>query len=152
MIPKSWWLTGLACLVILAAFPFAGHLLRGDQKGRCAWDGQALEPIYQVRIVEEPVIAHKFCCLRCAELWLERRGREPVQIFVTDEASGTELEASDAHYVRSTVATNAVTGNRRHTFRVVEDAVKHAEAADGRRLTGADRPFSKTSPTDSGTP
>jgi len=51
------------------------------------------------------------------------------------------LSASQAHYVRSTVATNAVTGNRRHVFRTVEDALKHAEAAHGRRLLGAERPF-----------
>ncbi len=150
MVPKSWWLTGLAGLAIVAALPFVGHWLRGDQEERCAWDGQELEPIYQVRIVEEPAIATKFCCIRCAESWLERRGRQPLQIFVTDEASGTEIESSKAHYVRSTVATNAVTGNRRHAFAAVEDAVKHAEGARGRQLSGADRPFTK--PTEIGNP
>ena len=35
-------------------------------------------------------------------------------------------------------------------FRAVEDASKHAEAADGRRLLGAERPFVKMGLTDSG--
>ena len=62
---------------------------------------------------------------------------------MTDEAGGIELEAGEALYVRSTVVTNAVTGNRRHVFRRDADARKHAEAANGRRLLGADRPFAK---------
>lgn len=141
MITKSWWLVGLLGLGIAAALPVVGHLIRGEADERCAWDGLGLEPIYQVRIIEETGNAYTFCCLRCAESWLEQRGRQPVRILVTDEASGTEISASQAHYVRSTVATNAVTGNRRHVFRTVEDALKHAEAAHGRRLLGAERPF-----------
>jgi len=152
MIPKSWWLSGLAGLVIVTAIPVVGHLIRGDREGRCAWDGLKIEPIYQVRIVEKPGITDQFCCLQCAEFWLERRGRKPIDIFVTDESSGMEIEASDAFYVRSAVATNPVTGDHRHVFRAFEDAKKHAESAHGRQLLGDERPFEKKRLTDSGNP
>jgi hypothetical protein len=145
MVPKSWWLTGLAGLIILSILPFAGQVLRGDREDQCAWDGLRLEPIYQVRIVEETGSTANFCCLQCAERWLERHDGASVRVFVTDEASGAELDASRALYVRSSVVTNTVTGNRRHVFRRIEDASKHADAAHGRRLLGAERPFAKAS-------
>ena len=152
MIPNSWWLSGLAGLVIVTVIPVVGHWIRGDREGRCAWDGLEIEPIYQVRIVEKPGVTYQFCCLQCAEFWLKRRGRKPIAIFVTDGASGREIKASNAFYVRSTVATNAVTGDRRHVFRAVEDALKHAKAAHGRQLQGDERPFEKRRLTDSANP
>jgi hypothetical protein len=152
MVPRSWWLTALAGLVIAALLPFVGHLIRGDAQHRCAWDGQEIELIYRVRIVEDAENTYEFCCLQCAELWLERRGHKPLRILVTDEASGQEIEAFKAYYVRSTVATNAVTGNRRHVFRTAEDALKHAEAAHGRRLLEDERPFAKPGLTEKAKP
>ena len=130
-------------MIIVAVVPFAAHWIRGDAEERCAWDGLAVEPVYRVRIVEEPGITYTFCCLQCAERWLDRRNVKPLDIIVTDETSGTELKAPVANYVRSTVATNTITGNRLHVFRTAEDAMKHAEAANGRRLLGAERPFAE---------
>jgi hypothetical protein len=151
MIPKAWWFGGLIGLVIVAILPCAGHLMRGGDNERCAWDGLEIEPIYQVRIVEESGFTGRFCCLRCAEAWQARRG-QPLNVFVTDEASGMELDAAQAVYVRSTVITNAITGNRRHVFRRIEDATKHAEAAHGHRLLGAERPFAKMDANEPETP
>lgn len=131
----------MAGLIIIAALPFAAHWMRRGAGERCAWDGLPIESIYRVRIVERPGIAYTFCCVQCAERWLERRDTKPLEILVTDEASGGEIDASRASFVRSGVATNTITGNRVHVFRTAADAMKHAEAARGRRLTGAERPF-----------
>lgn len=143
MVPKSWWLAGLAGLILLAVLPFAAKTLRGDRGERCAWDGLELEPIYQVRVVEADGFTATLCCLRCAERWLQRRAGEGVRVIVTDEASGLELASTEAIYVRSSVVTNTITGERRHVFRRTEDATKHAEAAYGHRLLGVERPFAK---------
>jgi hypothetical protein len=142
MIPNSWWYKGFVGLVVVASLPFIGHLIRGDRGNRCDWDGLAIEPIYQVRFVEQLGDSYHFCCLQCAERWWERRGTSSVQVFVTDEKSGQELRASEAYYVRSVISTNDVTGNRQHVFRDEADAVKHAQAARGRQLLGDERPFS----------
>jgi len=150
MIPKTWWWTGLVGLVIVASLPFVGHALRDDRETRCNWDGLEIEPIYQVRILDAAGATQRYCCLGCAESWLQRSGHQPVGIFVTDEASGAELDPSEAIFVRSTVTTNEVTGNRRHVFRHEDDALKHIDAAHGRRLLGAERPFAKMESADSG--
>ena len=142
MIPNSWWLTGLVGLVVVAALPIIGNSMRGDGGNRCAWDGLSIEPIYRVRLVEGSADSFQFCCIQCAERWLTQRRNEKLEVFVTDEASGQEMFAENSHFVRSTVSTNEVTGNRVHVFRNLENATKHAEAAHGRLLTGDERPFS----------
>lgn len=139
-------------MTLIAALPFVAHRLRSGGEERCAWDGLEIEPIYRVRIVEGPGITYTFCCLQCAELWLERRAVTPDGIRVTDEAGGSEIDATAANYVRSTIPTNAITGNRVHVFRSSQDAQKHAEAANGRRLLGAERPFSNMTDSDSASP
>jgi hypothetical protein len=143
-IPQSWWWNGLAALAAAAVLPIIGHALRGDHPPCCAWDGLPVEPVYRVRVAAEGDAAQEFCSVRCAELWLERSGCRPVRIIVTDEATGEELDSSRACYVRSTVATSAVTGNRVHVFRTREDAQRHAAAAHGWPLTGSARPFAQT--------
>jgi hypothetical protein len=142
MIPKSWWYFGLFWLIIVATLPFLGHLIRGNRGDRCDWDGLKIEPIYQVRLVEQSGISFRFCCIQCAMRWWEHRGSETSQVFVTDEISGDEIEASEAYYVRSLVSTNQVTGNRQHVFRDIADAQTHAEAAGGRQLLDDEKPFS----------
>ena len=139
-------------MIIVAALPFAAHWIRGGADERCAWDGLEIDPVYRVRIVEQPGITYTFCCVQCAVRWLDRREVAPRDIFVTDEASGAEIPAREASYVRSTVSTNAITGNRVHAFRTAEDAMKHAQAAGGRRLIGAERPFAGITFSDSDVP
>jgi hypothetical protein len=149
-IPRSWWWNALVGLGVAALLPVVGHALRGNHSRGCAWDGLPLEPIYRVRIIERPGATREFCSVRCAELWLRQCGCRPSRILVTDEAGGGELDASAARYVRSTVPTNPVTGNRVHVFRTEEAASRHAAAARGRSLAGAERPFSAIPGADSG--
>src|SRR5207302_1669595 len=76
-----------------------------------------------------------------ASLWLARRGDRPEAVYVTDEAGGAGIDSRSAYFVRSTVVTNPVPGNRTHVFRDRADMAEHARAFRGRRLAGAVRPF-----------
>jgi hypothetical protein len=139
---SRWW-SVLAVLVIAVGLAVLGTSIRRHLPGRCALDGDRIEPLYRVRVVDEAGESQEFCCLRCAQLWLKGRQEQPAGIYVTDEASGQEIDGQDAFYVRSSVVTKATTGNRIHTFREQEDAEKHAASALGRILTGSDRPFTR---------
>jgi hypothetical protein len=134
-------IAALAGLLLLAALPVLGHWVRRAPEGRCALDGVAIVPIYQVRVRDGQGNDQTFCCIRCAELWLGRQTATPQAVTVTDEASGQAIEATAAYFVRSTVVTAPTTGNRVHAFADQADAERHAESAHGRLLTGTDRPF-----------
>jgi hypothetical protein len=60
---------------------------------------------------------------------------------VVDGATGAEVPAAEAFYVRSVVVADAVTRDRVHAFARREDAERHAEAHHGTLLVGAERPF-----------
>ena len=138
----SRWHIVLAVLIVAVALAVAGSWSRRRAPGRCALDGAPIEPLYRVRVVDGHGHSHDFCCVRCAELWLEGQMARPREVHVTDESGGGEVEANRAYFVRSSVVTTATTGNRIHAFKDREDAERHAAAAGGRLLTGTDRPFS----------
>lgn len=141
MRPSRGTLAFVAGLLLLGALPVVRHWAWRPPPGRCALDGVAIEPLYRVRVQDARGRDHEFCCVRCAELWLGR-GREPPRaVFVTDEASGREVDAAAAHFVRSGVVTTPTTGNRVHAFATSADAARHAEVARGRVLRESERPF-----------
>lgn len=84
---------------------------------------------------------HLFCCVRCAEIWLRGQPAPPRAVAVTDEATGEEIDASAAWYVRSSIVTMTVTGNRIHVFRNRTEAERHAEAYGGTVLGRSEEPF-----------
>jgi polyferredoxin len=131
----------LAGAALVAGLPVIGTLARRQSGARCEFDGQAIDPVYRVRIVDAAGTSHRFCCIRCADDWLRRRNDPPAAVFVTDEMSGVEVEAGSAVFVHSSVVTNAVTGNRIHAFRDVAAADAHARAYAGWMLEGAERPL-----------
>jgi hypothetical protein len=131
-------LTGLAVVV---GIPLAGRLARRDDGPRCDFDGQPVDAVYRVRVVGPDGREYSFCCVHCAQLWLARRDDPPAAVYVTDEATGEPVEARAAAFVRSTVVTNPVTGNRVHAFRDRAAAEEHARAFGGWVLTGDERPF-----------
>jgi hypothetical protein len=133
------WLLALAVLVV--GLPVAGWWSRYDAEPRCAFDGLPIQPAYRMRVVDSDGATHHFCCVRCGRLWLERQAGIPEEVWVTDEASGDELDARFAHFVHSAVVTDAVSGNRVHVFRDPKAAEEHARAFHGWTLTGAERPF-----------
>src|SRR5205085_4492845 len=125
----------------VVALPLAGHWARRHTKQGCALDGEKVQPIYQVELVDDQERRHQFCCLRCAEIWLRRQRVAPRAILVTDEASGQAIDSAAACYVRSSVVTTPTTGNRIHVFARRADAEKHAAAFAGAVLSEVERPF-----------
>jgi hypothetical protein len=105
-----------------------------------------LEPLYRVRIVDNAGQSHEFCCIRCAEIWLQHQAGGSAAVFVTDEASGDEIEAGSATFLRSRVVTMPATGNRTHAYRNRADAEKHAARWQGTILTPPERPFASVNP------
>ena len=131
----------LASLMVVIGFPVAGKWARRHAGPRCAFDGLTIVPIYGARIVDPTGEAHRFCCVRCAGLWLARRGDRPATVFVTNEAGGLEIDARSAVFVRSAVATRPITGNHVHVVRERADAEDHARAFGGWVLKDDERPF-----------
>ncbi len=141
-VPRSWWWFALFGLAIATALPILGNLARDDARRRCALDGQTIDSLYAVRVMADTNREYPFCCLTCAELWIDRARATPRKIVVVDEASGTPIDASAAYYVDgSSVKSNAPTGDRRHVFRKLADAQSHAATYRGRVLSGDERPF-----------
>jgi hypothetical protein len=141
VIPTSWWLRGWFGLVVVGLLPVLGSWLRGDGGERCTLDGVLIEPAFRVRVVSRHSGSLPFCSIGCAEHWIETHHETPQAVFVTDEMTDREIPATAAHYVRSTVVTNSLTGERRHVFAREPDAKRHARAARGRILVGPERPF-----------
>ena len=135
------WIIGLIGLVVVAALPVAGHWIRGQRTGRCAFDGMPIEPIWRVRMLNRQGAADEFCCIRCAELWLERGNLVPAAIYVTDEVTGREIDSSLAYFVRSSVVTTPHTNNRIHVFQEKAESEKHAMSARGKVLRDIDKPL-----------
>jgi hypothetical protein len=140
-VPTSRSLLLVAGLLVVVGLPLAGTWARRRPGDRCEFDGLPVEPRYRVRVADRAGGSHTFCCVRCAGLWLQRQGESPAAVRVTDEASGAEIDAAKAFFVRSTVVTDAITGNRVHVFGGRADAEEHARAYAGRALTGGERPF-----------
>jgi hypothetical protein len=135
------WLAGLVYLLVLGVLPLVGHWARSGAERTCAHDGEVIKPLYRVRVVDDHGRDVVFCCIHCAEAWLQRESTPPKAIWVTDETTGDEIEAASAYFVRSAVVTNPTTLNRIHVFRAESDAEEHARACNGRVLDAAERPF-----------
>lgn len=127
--------------LVVVGLPLLGRWLRQDPSSRCALDGLPIEPLYQVRILDPDGKPRAFCCVSCAQRWLSREEDPPRAVFVTDESSGNTIEAASAHFVRSTVATSPITGNRVHVFADRVAAEAHVRAFGGWALIGSERPF-----------
>jgi hypothetical protein len=137
--PRLLWV--LAGVLLVVGLPLAGKWARGPAAPRCDLDGLAIEPLYRVRVVDRAGAAHHFCCVGCAGRWRERQAEGPAAVYVTDEATGAEMDARSAVFVRSLVMTNPVTRNRIHVFRDPAAAEEHARAFAGTVLTGEERPL-----------
>lgn len=145
MINRRRLLWGSAWLGIVIGLPIAGRSLRRVRTDRCDFDGDLIMPIYQVRVVDAQSAEHRFCCVLCAEQWIER-AVGPLEVFVTDETTGRELPAERAVFVRSNVVTQPSTGNRIHAFADRGQAARHAREAGGKVLSPAERPLRSSPP------
>jgi hypothetical protein len=134
-------LIGVTGLFVIFGLPLAGYWARLGPHDSCALDGSRLEPRYQVHIVDHRGRDQWFCCIHCATLWLGQQEERPRSILVTDEATGAEIDAAAAWFVRSIVITMPHTGNDIHTFRHLEDAERHASQNHGSVLSPEESPF-----------
>ena len=140
MLTSRWQIAAIGMIVVIA-LPFAAKFSRRGQGPRCEFDGAAIEPLYRVTVIDEHQDAHGFCCVRCAEGWLQRSHLRPQMVLVTDEIAGQSIDARSAFFVRSIVITNPTTGNRCHVFQNESDAESHRAANRGVHLTGSEQPF-----------
>jgi hypothetical protein len=138
---KWFWWASLLVALSAVVLPWLGSRSRRQRLPECALDGIAIVPIYAVEIVDAERQKHRFCCVRCAEYWLAQQTSPASEIYVTDEVSGQLVEAGEAFFVRSSVETNAVTGNRIHAFENRADAEGHAAQFRGRLLAEGERPL-----------
>lgn len=140
MTRRRWIQVIAAAAGVAVGVPLASRLARRREPG-CEFDGQPFVARYVVRLTDPDDRPHEFCSITCAMRWLERDRRPPRSVQVVDEPSGTMIDAARAHFVRSSVTTNAVVGNRIHAFADREAALEHARRFGGIELTGDDRPF-----------
>ncbi|HKB42488.1 MAG TPA: hypothetical protein VKD72_39035 [Gemmataceae bacterium] len=133
--------SGLAGLFVVIGLPLAGHLARRNAEAGCDLDGVKIDRRYRVEIVDNQQERHTFCCLRCAQLWMQHQSTAPRSITVIDEESGEPVDAAAAYYVRSFVVTQQSTGNRIHVFRDRAAAERHAEKHWGTVLPESENPF-----------
>jgi hypothetical protein len=139
--PDLPWRTALVGTVVVAGLALLAHWARRDAGTGCALDGTRIDPAYRVEVVDSAGGSYAFCCPTCARIWLGRQSAPPRAVTATDEASGEAIDAATAHYVRSSVVTNAGTGNRIHVFRDRGDAERHAERFGGTVLSESENPF-----------
>lgn len=139
---RFWW-SALLVGLLAAGLPFLGTYSRRQRLPNCALDGVAIVPTYAVEIEAAGKPTCRFCCIRCAQYWLarEREQQAGLSITVTDEVSAQPIDAHDAVFVRSSVVTNAVTGNNIHAFAESLDARQHAAHFRGKVLAGEEKPF-----------
>ena len=137
----------ILALVVVAILPWAADRLRNGSE-RCELDGVETAPAYRTVIVEADDTAHPFCGVRCAQLWLARHPAPPREIRVTDCATGRELAADDAWFVRSYGTWGDGAPDAIRVFARRADAEQHAEAYGGEMLLASDRPFKRRSDAD----
>lgn len=138
---NRWWGMALLSLLVAAALPGIGRMLRVLPAQRCALDGAEVDPQTRVLLTTADQTRRSFCSLFCAERWLAASGARPQSVLVVDETTGTAIPSEQAYFVRSLIIAHEPTGERRHAFRNPQDARRHAEEHRGRILEGDDRPF-----------
>lgn len=143
MTRRQFWLVVLLESTAVVGLPLLGTSVRRRGLPQCGLDGAPIEPIYAVRVVDADGRHWEFCCLLCADYWLTQQACEPREVRVVDETTGQELASEKAFFARSSIVTNAATGNRVHVFRYRDDAQRHVAANGGRLLSGSERPLQR---------
>lgn len=127
----------VAGVAAAGAAPTIAHAIRGDRGDRCDLDGARIDLSARVRIADAISGSHEFCCVHCAERWMESSGRVPGEILVTDETSGNEVDARVAWFVW--MRAPGESGIR--AFADEQEARRHAAAFGSTVLTADERPF-----------
>ncbi|KKO18726.1 MAG: hypothetical protein DCC43_05565 [Candidatus Brocadia sp.] len=127
-------------LVLSITVAFTGVAYQKFLKSpRCAFDGSAVPPIYEVDIVLKDRSVKKFCSIYCAVQWFKKNNQMIDHVIVTDEIRGKKIDSFMAYFVESELVTNETNDNRIHVFQQRQDALTHEEKFHG-KIT--DDPFS----------
>jgi ribosomal protein L24E len=133
MPPNKRWITLFIIFVII--FLVLG--CQGERKSiesRCDYDGMKIEPIYAVYFILQDGTEKKFCSIACASMSFSALKKQIREVRVVDEPSGNKINASEAFFVESDIVTVPHVKNRIHAFGRGEDAMKHLEKFNGRRV------------------
>ncbi|MCK6461147.1 MAG: nitrous oxide reductase accessory protein NosL [Planctomycetes bacterium] len=133
-------LPAAVALLAIAALPLLAERLRGHPE-RCEMDGVAIDRAFRVRVAEEGGATHGFCGVTCAASWIARRGIAPAAVLVTDGASGREIDAGTAWFVRTLGNVSDGAPDPIRVFARREAAERHASVHGGHVLKGSERPF-----------
>ncbi|HHT9110988.1 MAG TPA: hypothetical protein ACFYDZ_07500 [Candidatus Brocadiaceae bacterium] len=132
---KKFWI-GLIIILIVA---FMGVMYQKYVKSpRCAFEGSAITPIFEVDMVLKDKSTQKFCSIYCATQWFKKNAKSVDHVLVTDEIRGNKIDSYMAYFVESELITNETNDNRIHVFQQRQDALTHAEKFHG---TMTDDPF-----------
>lgn len=125
-----------AGLAAVAVLPVLGRAWRSGGEPRCALDGVVLDASRRVRVVDADGADRLLCCVACGDRWLAAEAKAPRAAFVADEATGVDVPAEEAWFVRSRVPAFPVCACYVHAFAREADARRHAEAFGGVVLEG----------------
>ena len=142
----------VAGVAAVAVLPILGRAWRSGGEPRCALDGVVLDASRRVRVVDADGADRLLCCIACGDRWLAAAGGAgpPRAAFVADEATGVEVRAEEAWFVRSRVPAFPVCACFVHAFARETDARLHAEAFGGVVLEGNARPLQGAQGTEGG--
>jgi hypothetical protein len=132
---RKFWVGIIIILCIALTGVFYQKFLKNP---RCAYDGSAVTPIFEVDIVLKDDSRKKFCSIYCATQWFKKNTQQVDHVIVTDEIRGNKIDSYMAYFVESELITNEANDNRIHVFQQRQDATTHAEKFHG---TMVDDPF-----------
>ena len=126
---KKFWIG----LVMSIAVAFTGVAYQKFLKSpRCAFDGSAVPPIYEVDIVLKDRSVKKFCSIYCAVQWFKKNNQVIDHVIVTDEIRGKKIDSYMSYFSERELITNETNDNRIHVFQQRQDAFTHAEKFHGK--------------------
>ncbi len=98
----------------------------------CDHDRVEIHPIYAVYFSLKDSSEKRYCSIVCATLSFSKLKDRIRNVIVTDEVSGSKIDATQAFFVESEVITTLHVKNRIHMFSNREDAKKHLKRFNGR--------------------
>jgi len=120
-------------VVAVALLPLLADRVRPARE-RCVEDAVAVDPAFRVRIRDAEGRWLPFCGVTCAERWLRRAPAPPLAILVVDCATGRELSAEHAFYVRALATMGREAPDAVRVFALRREAQRYEETYGGRIL------------------
>lgn len=138
-------LSGMAILAVVSGLLTnrSKSVRESSQDGeilRCAYDGTAINPLYEVDAYLIDNSVRRFCSVHNATRWLKHNRDTVLYLTVADEITGERFDSTLGHFVESDIITVPEVQNRVHVFFSKEDARKHADQFNGRVI---ENPFGR---------